>query len=158
MMARSRAGMMTMIRRCAAALLALAVLAAPAAATAAELGALWRGGLARADELFRHAQMAPVLAELLGGRQGDFARAAVTPDLLTRHMGQIIVGTACAEPCAAGGVFVVADTRRGEVMVVLAAPGRSGAARFERFTTPGFPFPSETVYAALEKWQARYAR
>lgn len=102
--------------------------------------------------------MAPVLERLLGARRAAFAAATARPDHLERHAGKIVVGTACAADCAAGGAFVVADTRRGEVLVVLAAPGGRGKNRFERFATPHFPFPSETVYAALEKWKEKYAR
>jgi len=134
------------------------ITAAAAHAQSADIAQIWRGGLANARELYAHPQMAPVLERLLGGRRGAFEAATARPDLLERHAGQIVVGTACAADCAAGGVFVVADTRRGEVLVVLAAPDRTGAARFERFETPAFPFPSESVYAALERWKTRYAR
>jgi hypothetical protein len=130
-------------------------LAGPAFAQAADISLVWRGGLANARDLYTHAQVAPVLERLLGARRAAFAAATAKPDLLTRHAGQIVVGTACAQECAAGGAFVVADTRRGEVLVLLAAPG---ARKLERFETPGFPFPSESVYAAMERWKARYAR
>ena len=138
----------------------IALLAATVAAHAqsADIALIWRGGLANARDLYTHPQMAPVLERLLGGRRGAFETATARPELLERHAGQIVVGTACAADCATGGAFVVADTRRGEVLVVLAAPGRAGAARFERFETPHFPFPSESVYAALERWKARYTR
>ena len=135
--------------------LVLLALASPALAQSADISLVWRGGLANARDLYTHVQMAPVLERLLGARRAAFAAATANPDLLHRHAGQIVVGTACAQVCAAGGAFVVADTRRGEVLVLLAAPG---ARRLERFETPGFPFPSETVYAAMERWKARYAR
>ena len=138
-----------------AAVLAVLFLASPALAQSADISLIWRGGLANARELFTHAQMAPVLEQLLGARRGAFEAASAKPDLLVRHAGQIVVGTACAQQCAAGGAFVVADTRRGEVLVLLAAPG---ARKVERFETPGFPFPSESVYAAMERWKAQYAR
>lgn len=125
-------------------------------AQSADLALIWRGGLANSRDLYTHAQLAPVLERLLGARRAAFAAATARPDLLERHAGQIVVGTACAADCKAGGAFVVADTRRGEVLVLLAAPERRGKDRFERFETPSFPFPSETVYAALEKWKARY--
>lgn len=131
------------------------LLASPALAQSADISLIWRGGLANARDLYTHAQMAPVLERLLGARRAAFAAATVRPDLLTRHAGQIVVGTACARDCAAGGAFVVADTRRGEVLVLLAAPG---ARKLERFETPNFPFPSESVYAAIEAWKAKYAR
>jgi len=142
---------------------ALALFLAFAAATAAgaqsaDISLVWRGGLANARDLYTHQQMAPVLATLLGARRAAFDAATARPDLLERHAGQIVVGTACAADCAAGGAFVVADTRRGEVLIILATPGRKGADRFERFETPNFPFPTESVYAALERWKARYAR
>lgn len=136
--------------------LLLLALASPAFAQSADISLVWRGGLANARDLFSHAQMAPVLEKLLGARREAFAAATVKPDLLVRHAGQIVVGTACASDCAAGGAFVVADTRRGEVLVLLAAAGKRGS--FERFETPGFPFPSESVYAAIEAWKAKYAR
>ena len=138
----------------AAALLCFA-LASPAFAQSADISLVWRGGLANAHDLYTHAQMAPVLERLLGARRAAFAAATARPDLLTRHAGQIVVGTACARDCAAGGAFVVADTRRGEVLVLLAAPG---APKLERFETANFPFPSESVYAAIEAWKAKYAR
>ena len=138
------------------ALLVLA-LASPALAQSADIALVWRGGLANARELYTHAQMAPVLERLLGARRAAFEAATARPDLLERHAGQIVVGTACASDCAMGGAFVVADTRRGEVLILLAAPGGRGAERFERFATPAFPFPSESVYAAMEKWKAKYA-
>lgn len=133
-------------------------LASPASAQSADISHIWRGGLANARDLFTHPQMALVLERLLGARAAAFKAATAKPDPLERHFGQIVVGTACAADCSAGGAFVVADTRRGEVLVLLAAPDRSGATRLERFETPRFPFPSETVFAAMEKWQARYAR
>lgn len=138
----------------AAAFLLLAF-ASPALAQSADISLVWRGGLANARDLYTHAQMAPVLERLLGARRAAFAAATAKPDLLNRHAGQIVVGTACAQACAAGGAFVVADTRRGEVLVLLAAPG---ARRLERFETPGFPFPSESVSAAIAAWKAKYAR
>lgn len=138
-----------------AAALALTLLASPALAQSADISLVWRGGLANARDLHTHPQMAPVLERLLGTRRGAFEAATARPDLLVRHAGQIVVGTACAQQCAAGGAFVVADTRRGEVLVLLAAPG---ARKIERFETPGFPFPSESVYAAMERWKAQYAR
>ena len=130
-------------------------LAAPALAQSADIAQVWRGGLANARDFYTHAQMAPVLEKLLGARRAAFDAATVKPDLLVRHAGQIVVGTACAADCAAGGAFVVADTRRGEVLVLLAAPGTR---RLERFETPGFPFPTESVYAAMERWKERYVR
>jgi hypothetical protein len=136
-------------------LFVLFALPSPAPAQSADISLVWRGGLANARDLYTHAQMAPVLERLLGARRAAFAAATAKPDLLTRHAGQIVVGTACAHACAAGGAFVVADTRRGEVLVLLAAPG---ARQFERFETPGFPFPSESVYAAMERWKAQHAR
>jgi hypothetical protein len=139
----------------AAAAVALVLAASPALAQSADISLVWRGGLANARDLFTQAQMAPVLEKLLGTRRAAFEAATATPDPLVRHAGQIVVGTACARDCAAGGAFVVADTRRGEVLVLLAAPG---ARRLERFETPGFPFPTETVYAAMERWKAKYAR
>lgn len=138
----------------AAAILALA-LASPAFAQSADISLVWRGGLANARDLFTHAQMTPVLERLLGARRAAFDAATAKPDALVRHAGQIVVGSACAQQCAAGGAFVVADTRRGEVLVLLAAPG---ARNVERFQTPGFPFPSESVHAAIERWKAQYAR
>jgi hypothetical protein len=138
-----------------AAALAVICLAAPAFAQSADISLVWRGGLANARDLYTHAQMAPVLERLLGSRRAAFEAATAQPDLLVRHAGQIVVGTACARQCAAGGAFVVADTRRGEVLVLLAAPG---ARNVERFETPGFPFPSESVYAAMERWKADRAR
>lgn len=138
-----------------AAVLALLLLVSPAFAQSADISLVWRGGLANARDLYGHAQMAPVLERLLGARSAAFAAATAKPDPLVRHAGQIVVGTACAQECAAGGAFVVADTRRGEVLVLLAAPG---AAKLERFATPGFPFPTESVYAAMERWKAQYAR
>jgi hypothetical protein len=143
--------------RLAAALLLL-FLSAPARAQSADISLVWRGGLANARDLYTHAQMAPVLEKLLGARRTAFEAATARPDLLERHAGQIVVGTACAADCASAGAFVVADTRRGEVLVLLAPPGARGAGRFERFETPGFPFPSESVYAAMERWKAKYAR
>jgi hypothetical protein len=137
------------------ALAAVLSLASPAFAQSADIALVWRGGLANARDLYAHAQMAPVLERLLGARRAAFDEATAQPDLLVRHAGQIVVGTACARDCAAGGAFVVADTRRGEVLVLLAA---AGVRRIERFETPGFPFPSESVYAALERWKAKYAR
>lgn len=139
----------------AAVAVAILILASPAFAQSADISLVWRGGLANARDLYTHAQMAPVLERLLGARRAAFAAATARPDLLTRHAGQIVVGTACARDCAAGGAFVVADTRRGEVLVLLAAPG---ARTLERFETPHFPFPSESVYAAIEAWKAKYAR
>lgn len=129
-----------------------------ALAQSADIALVWRGGLANARELYTHAQMAPVLERLLGARRAAFDAATARPDLLERHAGQIVVGTACASDCAMAGAFVVADTRRGEVLILLAAPGKRGAERFERFETPAFPFPSESVYAAMEKWKAKYQR
>ena len=137
--------------------LLLLTLASPALAQSADIALVWRGGLANARELYTHAQMAPVLERLLGARRAAFEVATARPDLLERHAGQIVVGTACASDCAAAGAFVVADTRRGEVLILLAAAGKRGAERFERFATPAFPFPSESVYAAMEKWKAKYA-
>lgn len=139
-------------------LLVSLLLTSPAAAQSADIALVWRGGLANARDLYTHAQMAPVLERLLGARRTAFEAATATPDLLVRHAGQIVVGTACARDCASGGAFVVADTRRGEVLVLLAAPGAGAARRIERFETPGFPFPSESVYAAMERWKAQYAR
>jgi hypothetical protein len=139
-----------------AAILVLAAISARA--QSADLSLIWRGGLANAHELYEHRQLAPVLERLLGARRAAFAAATARPDPLVRHAGQIVVGTACAADCAAGGAFVVADTRRGEVLVLLAAPGRRGKDRIERFETPHFPFPSESVHAAMETWKARYAR
>ncbi len=136
-------------------LFAFLALASPALAQSADIALVWRGGLANARDLFTHAQMAPVLERLLGARRPAFEAATARPDLLTRHAGQIVVGTACARDCAAGGAFVVADTRRGEVLVLLAAPG---SGRLERFETPSFPFPTESVAAAMETWKAKYAR
>lgn len=138
--------------------LLLLTLASPALAQSADIALVWRGGLANARDLYTHAQMAPVLVRLLGPRRAAFEAATARPDLLERHAGQIVVGTACASDCAAAGAFVVADTRRGEVLILLAAPGKRGPERFERFETPAFPFPSESVYAAMEKWKAKYAR
>jgi len=134
-------------------------LAASAAARAqsADIALVWRGGLANARDLYTQAQMAPVLERLLGARRAAFDAATVRPDLLVRHAGQIVVGTACAADCNAAGAFVVADTRRGEVLVLLATGGRNGAHRIERFETPAFPFPTESVYAAMERWKAKYA-
>jgi len=137
-------------------LLLLLALASPALAQSADIALVWRGGLANARDLYAHAQMAPVLERLLGARRAAFDAATAAPAPLVRHAGQIVVGTACASDCAAGGAFVVADTRRGEVLVLLAAPGARGAPRIERFETPGFPFPTETVYAAMERWKAQY--
>ena len=131
------------------------LLASPVLAQSADIALVWRGGLADTRDLIAHAQMAPVLERLLGARRAAFDAATAKPEPLARHAGQIVVGTACAQSCAAGGAFVVADTRRGEVLVLLAAPG--GRA-LERFETPGFPFPSESVYAAMERWKAAYAR
>jgi hypothetical protein len=131
------------------------LLASPALAQSADISLVWRGGLANARDLYTHAQMAPVLERLLGARHAAFAAATARPDLLTRHAGQIVVGTACAQDCKAGGAFVVADTRRGEVLVLLAA---RGGRTLERFETPGFPFPSESVYVAMERWKADRAR
>lgn len=136
-------------------LLASVLMSSPAAAQSADIALVWRGGLANARDLFAHAQMAPVLERLLGARRAAFDAATARPDALTRHAGQIVVGTACAQSCAAGGAFVVADTRRGEVLVLLAAPGGRG---LERFETPRFPFPTESVSAAMEAWKAKYAR
>ncbi|HEY7609517.1 MAG TPA: hypothetical protein VIF14_09820 [Alphaproteobacteria bacterium] len=136
--------------------LCLLALASPAFAQSADISLVWRGGLATARDLYAHPQMAPVLERLLGVRSAAFKAATARPDLLERHAGQIVVGTACASDCAAGGAFVVADTRRGEVLVLLVAPDQRGAARIERFETPRFPFPTETVFAAMEKWQAKY--
>ncbi len=133
------------------AVLVLLLLASPALAQSADISLVWRGGLANARDLHTHPQMAPVLERLLGARRAAFEAATAKPDLLVRHAGQIVVGTACAQQCAAGGAFVVADTRRGEVLVLLVAPG---ARKVERFETPGFPFPSESVYAAMERWKA----
>lgn len=133
----------------------LLLLAAPAFAQSVDISLVWRGGLANARDLYTHAQMAPVLERLLGARRVAFDAATAKPDLLVRHAGQIVVGTACARDCAAGGAFVVADTRRGEVLVLLAAPG---SRRLERFETPGFPFPSETVSAAMERWKGQFTR
>ena len=127
-------------------------------AQSADLSLIWRGGLATARELYAHPQLAPVLERILGARRAAFAAATAKPGLLERHAGQIVVGTACAADCASGGAFVVADTRRGEVLVVLAAPDRRGKDRFERFETPSFPFPSDSVRAALDGWTAKYAR
>ncbi len=135
----------------------LLLTASPPLAQSADISLIWRGGLATARDLYTHPQMAPVLERLLGVRAPAFAAATARPDLLERHAGQIVVGTACAADCASGGAFVVADTRRGEVLVLLAALGTRGAQRFERFETAGFPFPSESVYAAMEKWKAKYA-
>jgi hypothetical protein len=130
--------------------------ASPAFAQSVDLSLVWRGGLANARDLYTHAQMAPVLERLLGARAPAFAAATIAPDPLVRHAGQIVVGTACAADCAAAGAFVVADTRRGEVLVLLAAPGKRGAQRFERFETPRFPVPSESVSAAIERWKEKY--
>ena len=138
--------------------LLLLTLASPALAQSADIALVWRGGLANARDLYTHAQMAPVLERLLGARRAAFEAATARPDLLERHAGQIVVGTACAKDCAVAGAFVVADTRRGEVLILLAPQGRRGAHRFERFETPAFPFPSESVYAAMEKWKAKYQR
>ena len=140
-----------------AAVLASAVLlfAPPALAQSVDISLIWRGGLANARDLHTHPQMAPVLERLLGARRSAFEAATAKPDLLTRHAGQIVVGTACARDCAAGGAFVVADTRRGEVLVLLAAPDTR---KLERFETPNFPFPSESVYAAIDAWKTKYAR
>lgn len=136
----------------------LLTLSSPGFAQSADISLVWRGGLATARDLYGHAQMAPVLERLLGARRAAFTAATARPDLLERHAGQIVVGTACAFDCASAGAFVVADTRRGEVLILLAAHGKRGAARFERFETPAFPFPSESVSAAMEKWKAKYAR
>lgn len=141
--------------RIAAALVLSFATAFAAHAQSADISLVWRGGLANARDLYTHQQMAPVLEKLLGARRAAFDTSTVKPDPLERHAGQIVVGTACAADCATGGAFVVADTRRGEVLIILAAPGRKG---FERFETPAFPFPTESVYAALERWKARFAR
>lgn len=137
--------------------LAALVVGPTAWAQSADLSHLWRGGLANSRDLFARPEMAAVLDKLLGPRRGAFADATATPQFLDRYMGQIVVGKACAADCRTGGAFVVADTRRGEVLVVLAAAGKRGAARFERFATPGFPMPTEPVQAALDKWKAQYA-
>ena len=150
-------GYRSRMRITAALVFSLAV-ATPALAQSADIALVWRGGLANARDLYAHQQMAPVLEKLLGARRAAFDAVTARPDLLERHAGQIVVGTACAADCAAGGAFVVADTRRGEVMIILAAAGRRGADRFERFETPNFPFPTESVYAAMERWKARYTR
>jgi hypothetical protein len=144
--------------RIAAVLFLLLAAAPPLHAQSADISLVWRGGLSNARDLYTHQQMVPVLEKLLGARRAAFDAATTRPDLLVRHAGQIVVGTACAADCAAGGAFVVADTRRGEVLIILAVAGRKGADRFERFETPAFPFPTESVYAALEQWKARYAR
>ncbi|MCW5770837.1 MAG: hypothetical protein KIT16_04315 [Rhodospirillaceae bacterium] len=136
---------------------ALAGLSLPAQAQTADLSHIWRGGLADSRELFSRPEMKAVLDRLLGARRAAFAAATVTPQLLERYFGQIVVGKACATSCKSGGAFVVADTRRGEVLVVLAAPGASGARRLERFESPGFPTPTEQVQAALDRWKAQFA-
>ena len=59
-----------------AAVLAVLFLASPALAQSADISLIWRGGLANARELFTHAQMAPVLEQLLGARNGEDARGA----------------------------------------------------------------------------------
>lgn len=138
-----------------AALAASFLHAAPAAA--AELGALWRGGIAYSDEMFKHKALEPVLRQLLGARHAEFRAATSVVVPVERHMGQIVVGAGCMQhACSDAGAFVVADTRRGEVLVVLAPKGRPAADRFERFATPGFPALSESVAASLQRWQAGY--
>ena len=139
-----------------------AAAATPAGAQNAEIASLWRGGIASAGELLRHPSLVPVLDRILGARIAAYRAATARPGALTRHMGKILVGTGCAAAgCAAGGAFVVADTQRGEVLVVLAAPertapDRAGPRRFERFATAGFPMESESVAKALAAWQERF--
>jgi hypothetical protein len=143
------------MRPAALALAALLLHAAPVAA--AELGALWRGGLAYSDEMFKHPALEPVLRQLLGARYAEFRAATTVVVPVERHMGQVIVGSGCMQHgCGEAGAYVVADTRRGEVLVVLAPKGRPATNRFDRFATAGFPMPSESVTAALQRWQATY--
>ncbi len=137
---------------------AAALLLSLSPAAAADLGALWRARLGHADDMFKHPSLAPVLRQLLGARHAEFLEATGVVVPVERLAGDVLIGTGCKpRACGDTGAFVAADTRRGEVLVVLAPEGRTGANRFERFATPGFGAPGDTVAAALQRWQQNYS-
>lgn len=139
----------------AALVLAFVAGAAPPPASANEIDTLWRAGVARADEMFAHPGLDAMLRRTLGPRFAAFQTLSRTPEPVARHAGRIVTGAACAAAgCAAGGVFVVADTARGEIQVHLAESG----GRLATFASPGFPMASESVQAALAAWRAKHAR
>jgi hypothetical protein len=143
------------MRRPAALLVALAVLAAAPPARANEIDDLWRAGIARTDEMLAHPGLDALLRRMLGARFAAFQALAVRPEPVARHAGRVVIGAACAAAgCDRGGVLVVADTARGVVQVHVAP----ASGPIETASSPDFPMASEPVQAAIAAWRRKHGR
>jgi hypothetical protein len=79
------------------------------------------------------------------------------PAPLERFAGKGLLIQGCRrEGCAAGGAFMLVDVGRGELLVLLADAARPVDRRVQRFATPKFPFPHESVWPVMQRWRAGY--